>query len=80
MFLEAVLRAGGEVLVCLVLLSIAAFLFLVWLRQALWEQQQHFSLQHEYDHLDGMMFIDRLPPAKKLVLKKELALLAEGPI
>lgn len=29
-------------------------------------------LQHEIDHLDGVLFIDRLSPAKKTLLKREL--------
>ena len=29
-------------------------------------------LQHEIDHLDGVLFIDRLSPAKKSLLKREL--------
>jgi len=35
------------------------------------------ALQHEYDHLDGLLFVDRLTPAKKLLLKKELEQIAE---
>ncbi len=29
-------------------------------------------LQHEIDHLDGVLFIDRLSPAKKTLLKRQL--------
>jgi peptide deformylase len=29
-------------------------------------------IQHEYDHLDGVMFIDRIPPLKKKLLKGKL--------
>ena len=29
-------------------------------------------LQHEIDHLDGVLFIDRLSPAKKSLLQREL--------
>ncbi|MDD3655158.1 MAG: peptide deformylase [Atribacterota bacterium] len=29
-------------------------------------------LQHEIDHLDGYLFIDRLSPAKRLMLKEQL--------
>lgn len=28
--------------------------------------------QHEYDHLDGILFIDRISPAKKALLKPKL--------
>jgi len=30
------------------------------------------ALQHEFDHLDGRLFIDLLPPVKKKLLKKRL--------
>jgi peptide deformylase len=29
-------------------------------------------IQHEYDHLDGIMFIDRIPPLRKKLLKGRL--------
>jgi peptide deformylase len=29
-------------------------------------------IQHEYDHLEGMMFIDRIPPLRKKLLKGKL--------
>jgi len=29
-------------------------------------------LQHEFDHLDGCLFIDLLPPIKQKLLKKRL--------
>jgi peptide deformylase len=33
--------------------------------------------QHEYDHLQGMLFIDRLSPVKKLFVRKELKRILE---
>ena len=37
-------------------------------------------LQHEIDHLNGILFVDRLSPARKALLKNELKKLAEeGP-
>ncbi len=33
------------------------------------------ALQHEYDHLDGILFIDRLPKIKQLTLKHKLKML-----
>ncbi len=33
---------------------------------------QAVALQHEFDHLDGVLFIDRLPPVKRKLLKKRL--------
>ena len=32
---------------------------------------------HEYDHLDGILFIDRLSPAKKMSIKRKLRALIE---
>lgn len=34
--------------------------------------------QHEYDHLDGKMFIDRLPPLRKQLIKKKLVAMTKG--
>jgi peptide deformylase len=34
-------------------------------------------IQHEFDHLHGILFVDRLPPAKRIFMKKELRRLAE---
>jgi peptide deformylase len=30
------------------------------------------AIQHENDHLDGMLFIDRLPPVKRTIVKKRI--------
>jgi peptide deformylase len=35
------------------------------------------ALQHEIDHLNGVLFIDRLPPVRKVALRSRLKLLAE---
>ncbi len=32
---------------------------------------------HEYDHLDGILFVDRLSPAKKMSIKRKLRALEE---
>lgn len=37
-------------------------------------------IQHEYDHLDGKMFIDHLSPIKKMVLKRQLNDIATGKV
>jgi len=37
-------------------------------------------IQHEYDHIDGVLFTDRISPLKKRVLKKKLANIAKGNI
>jgi peptide deformylase len=36
------------------------------------------ALQHEMDHLDGVLFIDRLSPLKRQFLKRPLEALARG--
>lgn len=35
-------------------------------------------IQHEYEHLDGRMFVDNLSPIKKMVLKRQLNDIAAG--
>ena len=35
-------------------------------------------IQHEYDHLDGKVFTDRLSPIKKMVIKRQLNDIAQG--
>ena len=34
--------------------------------------------QHEYDHLDGKMFVDRLSPFRKQLIKSKLAAMVKG--
>lgn len=36
------------------------------------------ALQHEIDHLNGYLFVDRLNPARRLMLKDELKNIEEG--
>lgn len=35
-------------------------------------------LQHEYDHLDGIVYVDRIAPLRKQLIKSKLAALAKG--
>ncbi|MBT7971601.1 MAG: peptide deformylase, partial [Verrucomicrobia bacterium] len=35
------------------------------------------AIQHETDHLNGVLFVDRLPTAAKLSMKRKLKRLAE---
>ncbi len=35
-------------------------------------------IQHEYDHLEGKVFIDRLSPLRRTLLKKRLSDIAQG--
>jgi peptide deformylase len=37
-------------------------------------------IQHEYDHIDGKLFIDHLPPLKKRLMKKKLDDISAGKI
>ena len=34
--------------------------------------------QHEYDHLDGKMFVDRLSSLRKQMIKKKLIAMSKG--
>lgn len=35
-------------------------------------------IQHEYDHLDGIMFVDRLSPLRKTLIKGKLTSMSKG--
>ncbi|HSW68314.1 MAG TPA: peptide deformylase [Bacteroidales bacterium] len=37
-------------------------------------------IQHEYDHLEGKLFIDHISPLRKMLLKKRLADISRGDI
>ena len=37
-------------------------------------------IQHEYDHLDGKLLVDYLPPLKKRILKSKLTAISKGKI
>ena len=37
-------------------------------------------IQHEYDHIDGKLFVDYLPPIKKRLLKKKLDDITAGKV
>ncbi len=37
-------------------------------------------IQHEYDHLDGKLFVDKLSPLRKIMLKRKLSDLSMGKI
>lgn len=37
-------------------------------------------IQHEYDHLEGIMFVDYLNPLKKRILKNKLTAISKGKI
>ncbi len=44
----------------------------------LWEGYPARVFQHEYDHLDGVVFTDRLVPIRKTLLKSKLTALSKG--
>ena len=35
-------------------------------------------IQHEYDHLDGIMFTDKVSPLRKRLLKSKLTAISKG--
>jgi peptide deformylase len=35
-------------------------------------------IQHEYDHLDGILFVDKVSPLRKRLLKSKLAAISKG--
>lgn len=35
-------------------------------------------IQHEYDHLEGVMFVDRINPLRKMLLKRKLSDITKG--
>jgi peptide deformylase len=37
-------------------------------------------IQHEYDHIEGTIFVDRISPLRKIFLKKKLADITNGNI
>jgi peptide deformylase len=37
-------------------------------------------IQHEYDHLEGIMFVDYLNPLKKRILKSKLTAISKGKV
>ena len=37
-------------------------------------------IQHEYDHIDGILYVDRLPVLKKMLLKGKLRDISEGKV
>lgn len=37
-------------------------------------------IQHEYDHLEGVLFVERLAPLKKMLLKRKLTDISKGNI
>ncbi|MDH4090474.1 MAG: peptide deformylase [Cyclobacteriaceae bacterium] len=50
----------------------------------LWEEEfdglKARIIQHEYDHIEGKMFIDYLPPLRKRLLKGKLADISKGKV
>ncbi|MEG1572596.1 MAG: peptide deformylase [Bacteroidales bacterium] len=50
-----------------------------------WHEEAHHGvvarvIQHELDHLDGKMFIDRLNPLRKTLLKRRLDAISKGDV
>ena len=49
-------------------------------KEELFEGYAARIIQHEYDHIEGILFTDRLNPLKKKLIQKRLKLIAEGVI
>ena len=37
-------------------------------------------IQHEYDHIEGILFVDRIKPLKKRLIKRKLASISKGDV
>lgn len=37
-------------------------------------------IQHEYDHIEGIVFVDRVPSLKKMLLKRRLSEISKGDV
>jgi peptide deformylase len=35
-------------------------------------------IQHEYDHIEGIVFVDRIPSLKKILLRRRLTDISKG--
>lgn len=57
-----------------------------WLDENFEEHEQVFEgylariIQHEYDHLDGTLYVDRISPIRKQLIKSKLNSIARGKI
>lgn len=57
-----------------------------WLDENFVEHEQVFEgflariIQHEYDHLDGMLYIDRISPIRKQLIKSKLNAIVRGKV
>lgn len=55
-----------------------------YLDENLIEHTEHFSglaariIQHEYDHVEGILMVDRISPLKKQLIKKKLSNISRG--
>lgn len=59
---------------------------LKWLDEEFQPHEQEFNgflsriIQHEYDHLEGKMYVDHVSPIRKQLIKAKLANLAKGKV
>ena len=57
-----------------------------WLDENFDEHEQVFEgflariIQHEYDHLDGIMYVDRISPIRKQLIRNKLRNIADGKV
>jgi peptide deformylase len=59
---------------------------IAYLDEDLQPKEEHYSgfmarvIQHEYDHLDGILFTDRISPLRKRMVKSKLAAMEKGKV
>ncbi len=59
---------------------------ITYLDEDLQPREEHYSgfmarvIQHEYDHLDGVLFTDRISPLRKRMVKNKLANMEKGKV
>jgi peptide deformylase len=59
-------------------------IYLRWMDENFQPHDQKFDgvlarvIQHEYDHLEGILFIDRMNPLKRMVIKSRLTDISKG--
>jgi peptide deformylase len=49
-------------------------------REGIFEGINARVIQHEYDHIEGILFIDRLNPRKKTLIRRKLELVIKGKV
>jgi peptide deformylase len=59
---------------------------IAYLNEDLQPREEHYSgfmarvIQHEYDHLDGILFVDKISPLRKRMVKSKLTNMEKGKV